>query len=1651
MAESPLSYFSTFILRQNLLGRNLPPYNVPGVYSGKNDRAAGDLFLRDSSVINTPDPLVNEPFLTDAYKRNEYGPNGGYDKDISFITDTEPTQPNQGAYGPTPPFLNAIVRYNFTFRAANAVRNKYAPIPSVDLTQSAQTSYTFVYDNSIDRTVIPLFENYWAPPSFVPSLYTPYNILLQGDPVGDDGLLSEDSETMKVSAKNLKDNLQYRVDQNVRNQTIGRLNILNGLKDPFNLAQILAGKRPLVARDWKITVSGGILGNGMDILQRFAGVTVPVSPIPGDYFDEDMEEKNYGSAFSQITAYRSGFVGKLLGRRTDRGRTPSELFLEYTGSGQKSQLQANIDMNRYRPNYQLTKGGNLVSRIVGAITSIFDSPAGSGEFYVGGTDRDPSTITSPPGQVPLNAVGKEVNAPVYGNDLLAKIFEGEDKDFKFGLAGKSFENDGGIQGGFTWVSPKYKKDAGNYVGPGGKVFGADPEFNEISNTLQATESTNYEFTPNSILFNTQKLIDSIPEGKARFAHVGNAIDQTSKVFNDGYRELTKGSQVISYISQNGVEVGQEYCRIFTKDTPYYTFTDLQKKEGITNYGRKFADSVLDNTFNLNIAPMKGTDSTNIVPNNNNGLGGYAKKYMFSIENLAWRTGSRPDYRVQDLPVCERGPNGGRVMWFPPYDLKFDESVTPSFKDHDFIGRPEPVYTYTNTKRTGTLSWKMLVDHPSVVNVLVNKVLASETDRAKVDSIINSFYAGCRKYDLYDLARQYNTIPTNELYTYQQILNNPALTNEQLSNISDNTNNQEQTTQQPTEVNLSKYQNLGFYFENDIPDPNTLQTYSTVPFQSVIDPYLQQKSFYVSQNVKNGTDVQTQIGNFFDDVISDNYNFSKELLKDVINAVTNKNQRVTIILQGSASAPQTKVYNDNLSLRRISSVQQYFTGYTFQSGEESISMGKLIAEGKVIIKSLAEGENATGIQPRSYNKNTTLGTYNCTDGDLATEQDLTVKWYGLNAMACRVVRIANISSEPLTTGNPPDITADQNRTLVAEGNTPQPQKPQPQVDLLQEVKQGISKKILRHLLSECDYFEVLKESNPFVYDSIKDKIKYFSPVFHSMTPEGLNSRLTFLQQCTRPGDTIPTIGANGEKIYNDAINTAFGAPPVLVLRIGDFYNTKIIPTSLTLKYENLDLNPEGIGVQPMIVDVTLGFNFIGGSGLKQPIERLQNALSFNFYANTEIYDERATPTVDTSALDKALVQAIIDQTPVVGINNVSNVQENDFGKTIGDIATRIQTETAETGTTNYNVFMNKLRTETKTYYDSVSKFIEEVLGEYNLAVYQATVDTMNYTSGSTRAFTTPLSSPLFGKPADYQKNIDAVFGEFIKDIDAETIPFLSGSTSPGKKATNKASVRSFKKNYTTFVNDLRNEFMGKLTESIQNVTTVQQSLTYLIDCSNLVDSKTDAYIMTDGNPKIFNISGTTIVTGKTESATADTYVTLVSNITTLSNLNVQFINILTQSSKNLLYNVNYDEKKPGNFVPVKTSNENDMNTIQKRREYFIMCQTVLKQYQTFETSMLKDINDKQFEDAFKSFYGTDTKAEFQRQQDAANQLLAEFKVSGATNYFAGYNPFPEDIKRPFTFSTLPIPTDAQKKNVKNLYTTQNVDNGTKVYNLKKKFN
>ena len=1618
-----------FDRRRNLL-RNLRPYRKPGVYTPVGSPGINEYAISDYAVVNSPDNLIdNSPFSDILYPKNKFGPNGGYDKDINGLVNTFQTKSNVGPYGPTPPFTDALQLYSTSFIGKAYIKNAYSP---------ASGSYSYYELSDIIKK--QLNRTYWEPMSFVPSSYSPYAVLLQADPLGDNGLASQDSKLAQIGVKGAKDSFQQRVNQNVRTQTLGQINILGGIKDPVQLALIVSGKRPLVARNFKITAGGqNILSQGQDIVERIIGFTLPISPIPGDYF----QRRDYNSSQSATRAFANGKRGGLFGLRGSRPTNPSQLFLDYTGSGQREQLTNSLANNKYRPYYN-TGGSGILSALGNAITGAFARDESEGNFYVGNTERDPSFITSPSGEIPIDQYGNQVLAPVYGPDLMAKDFEGEDNNFITPFARTSnFNETGDLSGGFSWVSGKWAPNSGRRMTPKGDYGSESPDWQQISGSFIQSESDTKTFKPGSILDTTQRLIDSQPNNGGRFAHVGNAIQQTSKIFNDGYKQITKGSQVIKY-SDGQTNVGIEYCRIFTKDTPYYTFNDLQKKEGNI---RKFTYSILDSTFNLNIAPEKGGDSLITTGSINGITQGRVKKYMFSLENLAWRTGYRPGYRVSDLPACEQGPNGGRIMWFPPYDLSFNEDARPAFNETAFLGRPEPIYTYKNTSRTGTLKWKIIVDHPSILDLIVNKVLANEGDREKVDSIVDSFFAGCKKYDLYELAKIYNTVPLTELQAWQELLNNPQLTNEQYTDAFNSINPDEGTggvtgggtTDGIPQLTLDAYKYLGFYFDNDIPGVNPQDTTST-NFQTAYNAYTSISSKQLYKSV-SGTSATTST--FFTDIVEDNFTQVLKLMGEMYNALKqNQVAQIILQLQGSASAPQEVTYNKHLSSRRIDSVTQFLKTYPFDGTNV---LGDYVGT-KILIAPNAVGEQVTINTPKG--KTGTFGSVNCTQ-DFPAGSPLRV--YSTNAMACRAVLITDITViQPETNPSPSNPTPN-----VVNVNNPQPIKPKPPVPQpTQDLYKGASKKLLRYLLNECDYFEVMKSTDPFIYSSIKEKLKYFQPSFHSMTPEGLNARLTFLQQCTRPGDTIPTIGPKGEKLYNDSLNTSFGAPPVLVLRVGDFYNSKIIPTGVNFDYEKTwDMNPEGIGFQPMLVNVTLSFNFVGGMGLKNPIDTLQNALTFNYYANTEMYDERAEATEDTSKLDKEIVDALQRQQPTVGLTNLDDQLNTDGGNTIGIQTITGTTASGNTGTLKYGPFMNNFVSQTQTYYNTTVNTFDNVLTKYNYGM----LSMINYgfddnPSYNTGYFEEPSQLvPIWGKPQQTQQLTNTAFTALLQDVEDQSLSIFSSNYFTNPSITD-AQKRLFKKNYTDYVNTYKNSYLSDLTVDVNTLVTLQQTYVYNADRMNFVTrgGKRDGKLDKQNIAIIYSISGTpeTAPNG----TVVDSLDYLKSNYNDIGLDNFYFLED-TLPTAQLYITDAYKVKVPGtwtipsNFPQIQLLNES------VQREYTMMSKALLFDRVNFVSSLTQGL-DRVTLNAVEFYYSTGSDSLFNQWTNLnklGKDLIVNYRASVSGLKYEKYTPpFGTTLDRIAIFEENPTATNDIKNALQTIYSNKNDTGEKNPYNLKRKF-
>ena len=1672
MSDSTLSFASSSNFRDILLARNLQPYSVPGSYSPSSNSVNYETNLSVANVIDSPNGLISTNQLANSlYSLNEYGPEGGYDGKYSVPGAPLPVESNSGPYAPTDTVLDLV---NEFYIDAAYVQNIYGP-------EGGYKDLVIITDVVGNPK---MYTPYWDPSTFVTSSYSPYEIVFSNNPNGSNGPLSQDTYLAKIGAAQLKSLFEERIASEILQASVGSVN-LDSLQDPFSASMIATGQQPFFTKNWRITVPENPISASVTLANRLTGTYFPVSFIPGDYFDESfIDNPQTEAALNVVNNLTGGFLGPIL----NKFKNPSEIFVANTGFGQRSVLFSSLDYNKYRPAY--SRG--IIQGATTAIDRLFDqNKAQSGEYYVGSPNSEPSQIDSPANQVPIGKNGRQVQTIVYGPQELGILYEGNEAQLQFGLKGKSYTDGGGIDGQFVWTSPKYKDNAGFKVGPGGVVTRLDNEFETIKSDYGRYQSTDIDFKGDSILDKTQRLINSADQvqGQARLKHVGNAINQVSKVFNDGYKEMTKGSMVLSYTDQSdGSQAGIEYCRVFQKDTPYFTYADLQKRDGITTEGRKFSYSVLDKTYNLNIAPLKNPGSTNIVDNK-------VKKYMFSIENLAWRTSDRPGFTYDDLPVCEKGPNGGRVMWFPPYDISFSDDSTPDFSSTNFLGRPEPIYTYKSTSRKGSISWKIVVDHPAIMNTIIQKQLAGVA-KERVDSIVESFFAGCTKYDMYELGIKFNTIPTRDLFTYQQILNNPRLTNEELGQVAFEipvesevvtTGNAENATGQNNGVGstgtvtnatslvdgsaeLKEFLNYAFYFHNDCPEcKSSYAVTSSKPFDSWYEQYIAlQSTKYVDKAptiVYLGDETYTSQGvqTFFNNVIKPNFEKLKaDFLKKLKEILIDKEGSVELTFEGSASAPATTGYNVNLSKRRVDTVLKWFKNQTI--GDKKLS--DFIDSKKLVINMLTKGEiQVVTVDAKNGGNGLTI---NCTTniklkkgtvtaGDNAGEaSDSFAQVYSVPAMACRRVSLSDVKvmvppekpsetvTPPETKVTPPTETPPDNKLIP--GDPSKTIKPSPNLRIEQKIKEGISKKILRFLFSECDYFEVIKESDPMIYDSIKQKIKYFNPAFHSTTPEGLNARLTFLNQCVRPGQTIPVIGPDGRPKYNDALNTSFGAPPILILRMGDFYNSKIVPTSLSIAYDPItfDLNPEGIGVQPMIAKITMAFNFIGGHGLKEPVEELQNALSFNYYANTEIYDERATATESTEARDKYMVEKILANQPKVTTASVVNQIPKRGGEAIGTISGETDID--------YTKFVNDYWNSTKEYFDAYINTNATIGKNYNIGILDLLFTERDYSKG-TAEFTPVIEVPIYGKPSNVEDKLDKLFNKLNGDISQRNDPFMKVVVA-NDTGINNSDKREIENKLKEYVTGIKTDFITNVSNSVNDLVLLQQDYIQYIRKANLVLSKTDGVMNSNNEPEVYDIS----------SDTEDQFTQLVDYLEKITLKHKEFYKVgdSVVEGDNLLYLADdYYTKTSSTFDDNRPTINNETNA-----SYTINLMSD-KSANRFYQVMAHILNDDNSRNELKTF--------ILNSQNYSDIISVTEVVDKAIAECAGYNKYTEINKKRYDgiktndkYKTLMIPpiddtvkfglkyvkvsgTSQQKKAIKDLYSNVNVDNKEKTFDGKIKFN
>jgi hypothetical protein len=1258
--------------------------------------------------------------------------------------------------------------------------------------------------------------------------------------------------------------IQSRIASNLNRTINGKARILDALNGNTATAlNIVTGREPLVEPNNKITVAKTILGKGIDFLQTVSGTQLPFTEIPGDYLSNPANPVNYRpeakTELGKIWQDATGVLGSLIGiqRRPKLSRKPSDLLIEYMGDGSKYRLYDSLTFNRYAPNYttsarsqQSSKIFSFVDKIGQGVKTLLGAEAPKGLAYIG--DDRANDVKFAMGDFNDNQIRSSYYLSLMFDETSAKLFH----------RSKNITEGGSIGGNLTWYSSNSRNKLGEY----NKEYSSKEQ-----TTFEETLSTKYNFREDSILGKTQQLLNSMPgNGSEMRSHIANVIDQTSRVFKDGDTMVSRGSAVKYTDKFTGTESGVEYCRVWTKDRSYMNYSDTMKRQ---NMLRKFDGSVMggqSRVWNLNIAPMSNgrksfDNSTNIMKDGSTFI---AKKYMFSIENLAWKTSTIPGFTVQDLPACERGPNGGRVMWFPPYDLKISEQNTARWESNSFLGRPEPIYTYQNTERTGQVGFKVVVDHPSILNLLVREHFKGMSDE-EADNYINAFFAGCEELDFYSLVKKYSNLDGDDIQKIKDYLNESKdktviqkykykfdEVEETRPNTAEKTNNSADTPQ-PFSVSL--------FFYNDIPtgdvkttskytsiynDYITMTTYSANTYNKLVqllDPAYSGNTNYTKDvktifgverttiNASNsGTTVNKQVERINSGFtkLTENfnkYNTSLTKLKAGISGGTISNAEFTIL--GTASEVANDDYNLELGVRRaysivtdiISKIEKDGNNFSIDKGWPSESeilkrkddgwsdkytipfekLGYQNNKGVLTINVKSQGENVTnlsGVDPD--------GKLDC---KTVINTTFGLKIYAPNAFFCRQVGVKfKASMIPVQPGEAQKIKVPK-ITTVPDGEPVTITKPKPTIDVM--------KRIIMKTLSECYYFKKLEEDSPIAFSSLKEKLKYFHPGFHSTTPEGLNARLTFLQQCIRPGNTIPIKGISDENDLN-ARNTSFGPPPICVLRIGDFYHSKIIIRDVNITFEDAtwDLNPEGIGVQPMLANVQLQVSFIGGQGLERPVERLQNALSSNFYANTEIYDERAQSTatlIDGDPKDKftkSFLQDLQKKPEYVMTADNTNKPKVSQGDYIGEYIP----STSGLGDIAYLNLVNSVYKNVEEYFtkyqlaynDIVKKYDTKIASMFLSPTYRTTSGmTVNTISGNTSTQTIELLGvyPTSTDLSYYARVLETEMLEFIEANDMTSLLGLNEAMLP--EAVDYSNI-----NLRNVLTSILKEVIGKFTEN-----------------------------------------------------------------------------------------------------------------------------------------------------------------------------------------------------------------------------------------------
>ena len=126
--------------------------------------------------------------------------------------------------------------------------------------------------------------------------------ILTGDDNGEG-----DTEMVSIARAQLRGMALETMGVKLQESTLGRINALDAINDPTALEGLLTGREKIIERDYQITVPGNPITRAAEYFARVSGTQLPVSYIPGNFFEENIEKGKVegfldraGSAIGQV-------------------------------------------------------------------------------------------------------------------------------------------------------------------------------------------------------------------------------------------------------------------------------------------------------------------------------------------------------------------------------------------------------------------------------------------------------------------------------------------------------------------------------------------------------------------------------------------------------------------------------------------------------------------------------------------------------------------------------------------------------------------------------------------------------------------------------------------------------------------------------------------------------------------------------------------------------------------------------------------------------------------------------------------------------------------------------------------------------------------------------------------------------------------------------------------------------------------------------------------------------------------------------------------------------------------------------------------------------------------------------------------------------